>query len=151
MAAADSASNEPYVAASFWRRLLSMVYDGLVLICLVFIAWQPVPLIPDDSWPSWLSQLVRMIYLILIIFGFLGWFWTHGGQTVGMRAWKIRVIADQDAPGDLRVTWVKAAKRFGFSILSWLPLGLGFLWSLFNADHKAWHDSFSGTRLVEVV
>jgi uncharacterized RDD family membrane protein YckC len=32
--------------------------------------------------------------------------------------------------------------------LSWLPLGLGFFWVLFDRDRRAWHDRLSGTRLV---
>lgn len=145
------ADDETLVPATIWRRLLAMTYDSLVLVCLVFIAWQPVPFLLDDSWPMWLNQSIRRGYLILIIFTFFGWFWTHGGQTVGMRAWKIRVISDGDDNIVEPITWGQAAKRFAAAILSLLPLGLGFLWALFSERNRAWHDTLSNSRLVEVV
>jgi len=159
VATSTTTQEQDFVPASLWRRLLSIVYDTLIVVCLVFIAWQPVPFILDESWPAWLTQTLRRGYLVTVIFGFFGWFWTHGGQTVGMRAWKIRVIDDtgdqprgSDSDGTtLRVSWRQALVRFVVAIVSLAALGLGFLWSLFNARGNTWHDSASGTRLVEIV
>ena len=138
-----------------WRRLAAIIYDFIMLVCLVFIAWQPVPLLPDQQWPPVLSQAVRLIYLGLICFLFFGWFWTHGGQTIGMRAWRVKLVgrsnhAPHDEPGIEAVTWKSAALRFACSILSWAVFGLGFFWSLFNRDRQSWHDLASSTCLIVV-
>ncbi len=50
----------------------------------MLLAWQPVPLLADDLYPA-LGRTIRLAYLITICFLFFGWFWCHGGQTMGMR------------------------------------------------------------------
>ncbi len=128
-----------------WRRLMAIFYDAILLFCLVFIAWQPLPLIPDSFWPTPLvGQMVRLAYLFGIIFLFLGWFWTHGGQTLGMRAWQVAV---QGIDGN-NVSWSAAWHRFIVSGLSWAIFGLGFVWSLFDSQSRTWHDIASDTRLL---
>jgi uncharacterized RDD family membrane protein YckC len=131
------------------RRLAAIFYDSLVLFCLIFIAWQPVPLIPDDHWPQWLSQGVRLAYLVLLICLFFGWFWTHGGQTIGMRAWKFRLEDATAGPATAQpVRWSQALTRLFFALVSWAAFGVGFLWSLFDGERRTWHDIASRSRLV---
>ena len=61
-----------------------------------------------------------------------------------MQAWRLRVEDDDgNVPG-----LAAATVRFFAAILSWLPLGLGFLWQLWDKDKLTWHDRLSGTRLV---
>ena len=137
--------------AALWRRLGAAFYDGIVLVCLIFIAWQPVPLIPDEHWPDWLSRGVRLGYLALLIYGFFGWFWTHGGQTIGMRAWKIRLVdASRDDAADRMIGWHQVLIRLLTALVSWAVLGGGFLWSLLDGERRTWHDMASRSRLVRV-
>ena len=75
---------------------------------------------------------------------FFAWFWTHGGQTLGMRSWRIRVVDGQGEP----IGWGQAVKRYIAAFFSWLVLGLGFVWVLFDRDACSWHDRLSGTYLV---
>lgn len=84
------------------------------------------------------------LYLVLSTFGFFGWFWTHGGQTLGMRAWRMKLLDDNGNP----VTWRQAALRFAAACVSAGALGLGYLWVLFDRDNRSWHGRMSGTRLV---
>jgi uncharacterized RDD family membrane protein YckC len=46
-----------------------------------------------------------------------------------------------------RVTWQQALVRYLAALVSWLALGLGFIWSLFDRERKTWHDRLSGTEL----
>src|SRR3546814_15221118 len=55
------------------------------------------------------------ICLFVVGLGFFGWFWTHGGQTLGMRVWRVRVRRDN---GD-SLNWVSAAVRYGGMLLVW--------------------------------
>jgi uncharacterized RDD family membrane protein YckC len=41
-----------------------------------------------------------------------------------------------------------ATIRFFAALLSWLPLGLGFLWQIWDPEHLAWHDRLSRTRII---
>jgi len=143
-----NASQKIFLPCPLWRRFGAIVYDTLLLICIVFIAWQPVPLLPDDL-PDPLSRAIRLGYLISICFVFFGWFWCHGGQTLGMKAWKIRLV-NISSPGNQSVSWKSAWMRFILAILSWLCLGVGFWWALFNSEKRAWHDQLSKTRLILV-
>lgn len=72
---------------------------------------------------------MQLVYLLLA-FGFFGWFWTQGGQTLGMRAWKIRVV---DLNNNYS-TWTQAGRRFLWSLTSWMVFGLGFVWAFFDPD-----------------
>ena len=91
------------------------------------------------------ARLMTTVYFLLG-FGFFGWFWTHGGQTLGMRAWKIRVVTYSGQPLD----WQQAFFRYMAAIISWLFLGAGFFAALLDAERLTWHDRFSGTRLIRV-
>ncbi|MCB1639748.1 MAG: RDD family protein, partial [Thiothrix sp.] len=73
-----------------------------------------------------------------------GWFWTHGGQTLGMRAWKIRVTDEYGRT----LNWQQAFFRYTMAILSWLMLGVGFWIAIFDPQKLAWHDRLSRTRLI---
>jgi len=87
--------------------------------------------------------LLQIWFLISPLF-FFAWFWTHGGQTLGMRAWRIRVV---DENGE-SIDWPRSVKRYFAAFLSWAPLGMGFLWILFDRDSNSWHDRLSGSYLV---
>jgi len=126
------------------RRFAAVCYDTLLLLAVLFLAGLPLPLIPaawrDTPWVHYAT----LGYIVAVSFVFFGWFWTHGGQTLGMRAWGFRLIDEHGTPPGWRPAW----RRFSWALVSWAALGLGFLWSLIDRDHLAWHDHLSGTRLV---
>jgi uncharacterized RDD family membrane protein YckC len=131
------------VPCSLLRRLGAIVYDALLLLALLFIATIPV-LIINHGHPVAAADPLYQGYLLLVSFLFFGWFWTHGGQTLGMRAWRVRV---QNKDGK-SITWLQALLRFLAALVSWAALGLGFLWSLLDRDRQTWHDRFSESVLV---
>ena len=84
--------------------------------------------------------------LVFVLFGFFAKFWVHGGQTLGMQVWGVRV---QNADGSAISLW-QALLRFVVAIASWLCLGLGFVWVLWDGKKRGWHDIYSETELVRV-
>jgi uncharacterized RDD family membrane protein YckC len=137
-----SSSSPP---AGLIRRLAAIAYDTLLLVAVLFIATTLVlPLTGGEAMPR--GNPYYSAYLFFVCFLFFGWFWTHGGQTLGMRAWKIRV---QQTDGD-DITWLQALVRFLAAVVSWLALGMGFLWMLVDQDRMTWHDRFSDTVLVVI-
>lgn len=125
------------------RRLAAILYDSLLLAAVVFALTALVlPLTGGKAIAAgnWLYRA----YLLLGAFLFFAGFWTHGGQTLGMRAWRIKV---QQSNGQM-ITWPQALLRFGFALVSWLPLGAGFWWALVDKQGKAWHDRLSATEIV---
>lgn len=123
------------------RRLAACLYDGLVLVAVLMVAsalWVGASraAVPPGDW------LFRG-YLLAITAVFFAAFW-HRGETLGMRAWKLRIVADDRQPPG----WGRGLLRFACALLSWMALGLGFLWVLVDRDRLAWHDRLSGTRLA---
>ena len=130
-------------APGFLRRLAAQVYDLLLLIALLFLA--TALLLPFTAGEAISAQqtLIYRIYLAVISFLFYGWFWTHGGQTLGLRAWKIKVLTFDQKP----ISWIQALLRFASALVSWSFFGLGFLWILADKNRRSWHDHLSKTAL----
>jgi uncharacterized RDD family membrane protein YckC len=122
------------------RRLAALVYDLLLLLAVLAAAtvcWLPFTggqaVTPDHAG--------YRLFLLGLSFWFYGWFWTHGGQTLGMRAWRMRIYAVDGRP----IGWGRAVRRFAAAAVSAVALGLGFLWPALSDQRKAWHDLLSGT------
>lgn len=131
-------------ARQLMRQLAAILYDGLLLTGLLFVASVPVTLLHGGAFAN--GNMAFRLYLLAIIFIYLGWQWTHGGQTLGMKAWHLRAVSDNQAPLD----WRRSCLRFLAALLSTAALGLGYVWLLFDRDRLTWHDRLSGTRLVKV-
>jgi len=130
-------------APGFFRRLAAQIYDLLLLIALLFLATALLLPFTAGEAVSVQQTLIYRIYLLVISFFFYGWFWTHGGQTLGLRAWKIKVLTFDQKP----ISWHQALLRFATAIVSWSFFGLGFLWILIDKNRRSWHDNLSKTAL----
>ena len=150
----------------FIKRILILIYDGLLLAGVVLVGYVPVyavlSLLPSSLADGLAGELLKLFYLIGITFFFYGWFWTHGGQTLGMRAWHLYLID----PNGKFPNWRTAAIRYVVALCSWglipallwagkvqywyLTIGLGFSWMLLNPARLTWHDILSNTRIVKV-
>jgi len=133
------------VPAPLWRRLASAFYDALLLAAI----WIVVAM--ADLYLRGAAGLTPSVHalraeLVLAALLFFGWSWTHGGQTLGMRAWRLRLRRVDGLP----VNWPTALARFAYAWLAWLPLGAGVLWCAIDARRRAWHDALSGTEVVLV-
>ncbi len=135
--------------AGLGRRLAAAAYDLLLVLGLLVLGSAavtlPVGLILGPVASENLGNnplFIGWLALIPAVF-FIG-FWLRGGQTLGMRAWRIRLISSDGAP----ITFRQAVIRYLSAILSWALLGLGFLWSLPDPERRTWHDRLSKTRLI---
>lgn len=72
--------------------------------------------------------------------------WRHGGQTLGMRPWRLRLRSDDGTAPNWSTLWL----RYAVGTASLAFGGLGFWWALFDKQKLTWHDRASGTRLVQV-
>ena len=68
--------------------------------------------------------------------------WRRGGQTLGMRPWRLQVVAAGGGPPTGAALW----QRYAMATLSLLAAGLGFWWAWIDRDRLTWHDRASGTR-----
>ena len=84
--------------------------------------------------------------LLAILAGYYLLNWTRSGQTLGMRAWRLRVVTDLGKP----LGWKAACLRLPLSLLAWAPAGLGVLWLYFDPGRAALQDRWSRTRVVHL-
>ena len=142
----QSPAKPAYPPAPLWRRLASALYDSLVVLALWFLGTALVLPFTHEAFSSAhpVAELLYRLYLLAIGFAFFGGFWVRNGQTLGMLAWRVKVV---DAANGGPIGWKQAGLRYLAAILSWLPLGLGFWWALVDRDRRTWHDRLSGTDL----
>ncbi len=72
--------------------------------------------------------------------------WRRGGQTLGMRPWRIRVVAADGGTPSAGALW----RRYAVGMLSLLAGGLGFWWAWIDRAGLTWHDRASATRIVRL-
>ncbi len=131
--------------ASLWRRLAALFYDSLLLLAIWFIATALLlPFTGGEAIES--DNPLLPTYLLFISFFFYAWFWMHGGQTLGMRSWRLQLQSLR--PGQL--SWLQCLLRFLVAMPAGLLLGLGYLWMHIDKEKLSWHDRFSETRIVQL-
>jgi len=130
------------------RRLMAIIYDLFLLLALLFITTAVVMVFNQGNAivPGHPLYPVYVTCLLIISFCFYGWFWTHGGQTLGMKTWKMKLQQINAQP----ITWSLAFIRFTTAVISWSAAGLGFFWSLFHPQRRTWHDIASNCVLVDL-
>jgi uncharacterized RDD family membrane protein YckC len=128
--------------AGLVRRLAALCYDALILFALWLVVTSLVVGLRAGTGIE-PETIAFQLLLAATLWLYFCWFWVHGGQTIGMRAWRLRLIS----PDGSQIGWGRASVRFATAWVSLLPLGLGFWWSIAD-DNRCWHDRLSGTLLV---
>lgn len=139
-------SAEIYTKPSLFRYLGVMVYDTLLLLSVLLLASAlavAFNALVNHGEAIEAGNPFFFLYLITVSFVFYGWFWTHGGQTLGMRSWKVYLINRTDT----NITWKQSFIRFAAAIIAWFPVGLGFWWLYLGKDKQSWPDMLSATKL----
>ena len=116
-----------------------MAYEALLLFAVGFFAtW--IFFFASGGHDATAGALRHELQLLLVFaFGaYFLWCWLRGGQTLAMKAWKIRLVG---------VTPAKAVLRFVLALLL-VPTGLSILWTFFDPERQFLHDRLAGTRLV---
>jgi len=134
--------------AGLFRRLFAIFYDCFLLTAILFIVSAIATALnhgkaiePGDTlYPFFVFVIFSLSYL------YFAWFWIHGGQSLGMKTWRIRIQAIDNS----NIDWKTAAIRFIAAIFSWGIFGLGFLWALFDKHNRCWHDLISKTVLIDL-
>ncbi len=125
------------------RRLAAMLYDALLVLALLIMATLPFVAVRGGEPVETGENRLYQVTMLLVIYLFFTGFWSWSGKTLGMQSWRLRL----ERPDGTVPSFGTASLRFAAAILSWLPLGLGFLWQLWDKDKLTWHDRLSGTRL----
>jgi len=116
-----------------------MVYETLLLFAVAFFAGWLFFFASGgrDATAGWLRHALQLFVLVVFAAYFL-WCWLRGGQTLAMKAWRIRLV--DVTPGKALLRFVLALALFPLSVV----------WALFDRDRQFLHDRLAGTRLVVV-
>lgn len=143
-----------------------MLYESLLLFGVLFIAGWIFGTLLQQRHALYLRHGLQY-WLFVVIGVYFIWFWSHGGQTLAMKTWRIRLVSNNGAP----VSIARAAARY---LLSWLwfvpglllaklldahgwllvaiPAANVALWAglaLLNPTRQFMHDRIAGTKLIQ--
>lgn len=128
------------VTPGFSRRLGSLLYDALLLLAIWLLATLVfIMLFGDSTLPP--KRYVLQIYLWLVSAIYFIWSWRHGGQTLAMQTWRIRVVNHSGA----NISLGQSITRYIFASLFF---GMSFLWALLDREGLYLHDRLTGSRLI---
>ncbi len=159
------------ITAGITRRLLAAFYDAFLLVALIFCTAMVYTIIvvtlhtigsdnpnniPSVSTGEVITELERIdlgwpIYplLFLVYITFYCYFWIKTGQTLGMQAWKIKLVNDQNTTNSRKnITLKQCLVRLIVALLSIICFGMGYLWLIKSNNSKTWHDALSNTRVI---
>ncbi len=131
----------PLHVAPFGDRLMSGVVD-LALTLAAFLVFVLVFAACSTHMPTGKAAAAGACVVLLAIFVLYQLiFFRLSGATLGMRYARISLCTFDDenpAPSAVRT-------RIAALLLSGLPLGIGFLWAVFDEDFLGWHDRITRT------
>jgi uncharacterized RDD family membrane protein YckC len=128
---------------SLLRRLGAIAYDGFLAFSLAFFIIGVILIVFFEKQAQ--TDILIFFVVLLTYYFYFAWSWVKGGQTLGMKAWKFHIQQNNGKS----ITHRQAFIRFILSIVSFVTLGLGFIYQLFNSDNLALNDRFSNTRLMK--
>ena len=145
--------------AGFFRRLAAMIYDSLIAIAIGMLSAliligvltalfennilskQGYEHVSELMQQHFYYKLLVQVWVACWVSAFFLWFWKHGGQTLGMRAWRIRIFNLK--PND-EVTYARLMLRLVSAFC-----GLGTLLTLFDYKTKlALQDRLTSTEVL---
>lgn len=154
------------IPCPLWRRLLALVYDLLVVVAIVMVVGLLCQLATggklistgaSTSVPLWYQTLQGLVVAAYFISA-----WRRGGQTVGMRPWRIRVTTIAGTTPSIQQSVIRLLvaaapllalllePALGLSTTLWTMLiawGAWFAVALFNRRRRALHDLAAGTEI----
>lgn len=165
----NNSKQDELASAGLIKRLLATTYDLFPLFGVAFLytaiamailslqgveqthlttemVGEEIVMRADNEFQPALHGPIFRIGLGLALLGFYAFFWLRSGQTLGMQAWRLKLVNQNGEP--LKLTTVVLRALLG--VPSLLLFGLGYLWILFNPKRLAVHDLITRTRVVQL-
>ncbi len=128
-----------------WKHFAAFVYDIFPLVGVFIVTSLIVMLLrggaivePGNVWFS-------LLLLFEVVFYYV-YSWKKGGQTLGMRAWKMKIIPHNKNQKNL--SWKQSILRFIVGFISTFCLGLGLIWKILSNSKSSWMDLVSHSEVM---
>jgi uncharacterized RDD family membrane protein YckC len=133
----------PAATANLARRLGGASYEILLLAAILFAAgWAFLAI--ERLLPAALARPLFQLYLLAVCAVYFIYCWTHSGQTLPMKTWRIRLVTRHGKP----LSIARASLRYVLALASIVLAGGGFWWALIDRDGQFLHDRLAGTRII---
>ncbi|NQV70594.1 MAG: RDD family protein [Pseudohongiella sp.] len=141
--------------AGLLRRLAALLYDGFLVAAIWMLIGYSMQFIVGPDTNQLVDGVVQtnplidnILFLLMLISssGFYIWFWTRSGQTLGMIAWRIKLVANDGGLISVR----QGIIRFLAAWPSFFMFGLGYFWLTIDANGDAFHDKLSNSKVIVV-
>lgn len=127
-----------------WKsRLACLFYEALVVAAIIIVGLIIPHTLLGAAAGIVVSGKTLLAHLFLMLLLYFAWQWLHGGQTLAMKTWKIRLVSADGR--SLRPP--QALLRYALAWPGTLLFGLGFFWAIFDHDGQYLHDRIAGSRL----
>lgn len=134
-------------SAGFLKRVLALIYDSLLIAAIIIVASLLLVFVNGEyPKPGTLLSVIQFLISILVGPFFYSYFWlTNDGQTTGMQAWKIKLVSSNESKLNMKQTYLRCL----ISVISFLFIGIGYFWILFNKNKLSWSDIATKTRVIK--
>jgi uncharacterized RDD family membrane protein YckC len=130
--------------ASLRLRLVSLVYEGILLIAVLSVSSYLFLSLARDA-QSGLPRVIFQVYLLSVCGAYFVFCWARTGQTLPTKTWRMRIVTEEGGP----LSAGRAFKRYLLAIPGMLS-GISLLWAPFDRERQFLHDRLAGTRIVRV-
>ncbi len=122
-----------------------MAYELLILSAVVLVGVLLPHVVIGVFAQRMATAQVLWGHCFIVLLVYFVWFWSHGGQTLAMKTWRLRLLTHDGRP-------VRPAQALLRYLLCWPSLalgGAGILWALVDRNGQFLHDRIAGTQLVK--
>lgn len=144
-------------SAPLWRRFAALMYDTFLLGALSMGYGAIATAIAAAFGVSHQSDYTPMLTAggvgdlvtlgwLLTLASFYIFSWHYRGQTIGMKAWRLQVVSAQ--PPHIHPSFISAAQRAAWGLLSFMLLGAGYWFRFFDSEQRCLHDKLSRTLVI---
>jgi len=150
---ATTAEPPEYPRAGLLRRMAALLYDAF----LVAAIWMSLGFVLQIIFGTDTSQLEDGRVVVAPLFGYLVflmmvssaatfyiWFWRRTGQTLGMIAWRIKVLSLDN----IQISIKQGLIRFFAAWPAFWIGGIGYLWMYIDKNGDALHEKISRSKTV---
>lgn len=131
-------------APNLGRRIASMAYESLLLLGVLSVFFLLPHVILGIGFSIALPGWMLIIHVFILLGCYFVWYWQHGGQTLAMQTWKIKI----STPSGAKPSLAQLILRYALSWPGLVFLGVGIFWALIDPDRQFLHDRLAGTRLI---
>lgn len=142
----DSTTRDARARPLVGWRLLSLLYDFFPMLGIWFVVVVAALTLNrgEAIQSNTLAGALELIALLAVTGVYATTSWRRGGQTIGMKPWRLYVTGVDGARAPLSRLWL----RYAVGIVSLLCAGLGFWWAWIDRAGLTWHDRISRTRMI---